>query len=1517
MAQAARTFRLFVSSTFSDLKSERSALQQAVFPLLRQLCLRLGCRFQDVDLRWGISEEAGLDQATMRVCLREVARCQETTPRPNFIILLGDRYGWCPLPPEIPATEYDVIARALPAAGRVLLDRWYARDDNSVPAVHRLLPRERDTPFEDDETWSREVERPLHDMLDVATIGWSDDSRIRYVTSATEQEIQAGAMRVPDAGEHVFCFVREMRELPEEARAAGFLDPDPAAHTKALALRAALMERLGPNVERYEARWLGRSPTPVPLATCTRALERAATLVRERVLGRRDAGDDVWRGLAAEARAPIGAAEDDGPDTSPISLDHLPALCVDVFLRLARIIVRETAEQDAVDERQREALAHQEFGERRAAVFAGRDTELGLIEAYVREGHPEPLCLVGEPGSGKTALLAHAATLVPEWLAGARTFVRFIGATPESTDGRTLLRSLWQALETTEPPGTFPELARGVPRLLEGVSPDRPWVIILDALDMVSPADRADRLAWLPRSVPPAVRLIISTTPGERADALRRRLPENRHIVLGALTEPEARWLLEAWLARVGRTLEPAQFEKIIEGFAHSPWPLYLKLAFEAAREWPSGVAPPPCGRSAEAMIAELFARLAIDANHGPMMVERSLAYLAAARHGLTEDELLDLLSRDAEVMASFRVRSPRSPRVARLPVVVWSRLYHDLQAYLAEQSADGTSVLTFYHQQVRRVAADRFLAPSAAVRHDHLARYFEEEKRLAVLARDGAAAFNLRKLSEQAYQETLGARWPSLAETLGNLDWLQAKVESGLGYDATADFSRGISALPPSPRAGPDPVEETRTVLDAFGRAFGQEFHTFQRWPRTAAQQMHNNLVAHAMAPDDPVATRLQAFAAAPYPRNAPWLRRLNVGPGAAVPRSLVRMISAHESAVTALAVSPDGAWLASGGGDGVVRVWDCVDGSEAASFVASSAGVVGLAWVGGPAQLRLATGGGDGRLAFWDWEAERAEGSIVLRDARLRCLLGLPDGRIVTGGDDFAVSLWDGAEPRSLHRHRDRVLCLATDRRGTFVASGSADRTVRLAGLGNGGAVAVLRGSERDVRSLAVDPDGGWLASGDETGAIRLWDVPTQTPRRTFAAHRHWVTCLAAVSERAMLLSGSTDRTIGVWDLETGLRRATLRGHRRGVTCLAAAPDQRWFATGGEDGAVCFWQMPDTRMTRSAGAEEHEAAVTALASLPAGGAIASASEDRTIRLWNAAGSSATALHGHVGPVTALATAAGRLVSAGEDRTVRIWHLDESGRVDILGGASPVQGDRPGHQRRVTCLVPLPGGSEVASAGDDGVVWIWDVRGARHLRRLDPVRGSLSAMAAGDRWIVAGGTPRELTVWDRGTGTVVRTFPAHEGQVTCLAALGPAAAVSGGLDGHVVHSDVASGETSTLGEGLGKLRCVAVDPDTGAIAAAGDTGLVWLWDPTRRGGPVSLSAHEEPVRALRFVPGGSLASASDEGRVCLWNPGDGKLLATVHAGAPVTSLLFQSPDRVWVATANAGVNLYQLIPNH
>jgi len=144
--------RVFVSSTFTDLKHERDALQRDVFPKLEQFCASRQFQFQAIDLRWGVPTEAGLDHRTMRICFEELRRSQEISPQPNFLILLGNRYGWRPLPEEVSQAEFEQLAAAAnsetnnPIPGThgktalQVLKEWYRCDENVLDPTSRRFP---------------------------------------------------------------------------------------------------------------------------------------------------------------------------------------------------------------------------------------------------------------------------------------------------------------------------------------------------------------------------------------------------------------------------------------------------------------------------------------------------------------------------------------------------------------------------------------------------------------------------------------------------------------------------------------------------------------------------------------------------------------------------------------------------------------------------------------------------------------------------------------------------------------------------------------------------------------------------------------------------------------------------------------------------------------------------------------------------------------------------------------------------------------------------------------------------------------------------------------------------------------------------------------------------------------------------------------------------------------------------------------------------------------------------------
>ena len=80
--------RVFISSTFADMNSERQYFNTIIVPQLLKLCAQRGVSFFSVDLRWGIIQEDQINGNVIPICLREIDNC-----RPFFIGILGNRYG--------------------------------------------------------------------------------------------------------------------------------------------------------------------------------------------------------------------------------------------------------------------------------------------------------------------------------------------------------------------------------------------------------------------------------------------------------------------------------------------------------------------------------------------------------------------------------------------------------------------------------------------------------------------------------------------------------------------------------------------------------------------------------------------------------------------------------------------------------------------------------------------------------------------------------------------------------------------------------------------------------------------------------------------------------------------------------------------------------------------------------------------------------------------------------------------------------------------------------------------------------------------------------------------------------------------------------------------------------------------------------------------------------------------------------------------------------------------------------
>jgi WD40 repeat protein len=561
------------------------------------------------------------------------------------------------------------------------------------------------------------------------------------------------------------------------------------------------------------------------------------------------------------------------------------------------------------------------------------------------------------------------------------------------------------------------------------------------------------------------------------------------------------------------------------------------------------------------------------------------------------------------------------------------------------------------------------------------------------------------------------------------------------------------------------------------------------------------------------------------------------------------------------------------------------------------------------------------------------------------------LPDGRVVTGGNDGRVLVWDpaapGAAPAELGRvaHWAGVLAVAVLPDGRLV-TGQADGRVLVWDPAAAGAAPAELGRVEDwVRAVAVLPDGR-VVTGEEDGRVLVWDpaaagaAPAELGRA-----EDWVGAVAVLPD-GRLVTGGRDGRVLIWDpAAPGTSPAKLGRHERdqqanrGVNAVAVLPDGR-VVTVGDDGRVLVW---DPAAAGAAPAELGRVGewVHAVAVLP-DGRVVTGGRDSRVLIWDPAapGTSLAELGSHErqGPnrgVNALAVLPdGRVVTGGNDGRVLVW--------------DPAALAKLGHRKgsKVNAVAVLPDG-RVVTGGDDGRVLVWDpsTPSARPAKlgsheRQGPNRGVNAVAVLPDGRVVTGGRDSRVLIWDPAApGAAPAKLGRHEG-VAAVAVLPDGRVVTGGqewrhyyeigktiasMTGRLLVWDPAAASTRPAKLGRpGWVNAMAVLPD-GRVVTAGNDGRVLVWDPAAPGArPAKLGRRRRSaaVRAMAVLPDGRVVTGEYEvvtgeweGRVLVWDPAaagaaPGELGS--HKGGKVNAVAVLPDGRVVIGEEDGRVLLWE-----
>lgn len=1037
----ARVFRVFVSSTFSDLHAERNELQQKVYPRLQELCGKYGYRFQAVDLRWGVSREASMGNRTMQICIEELRRCQKLTPRPNFLVLLGDRYGWRPLPEQIPRDTFAALKTYLDAQNADRLLKAYTLDNNAWEPEYVLTFRPAD-------------ETGLVDALDLATAQMNllDDERIHYGASATHQEIYHGALHTEGADEHVFVFNRQFVNLPEVSSfrdAQDWLDVDTEgkrdidAVQRLETLRNELRKRVGRNFISYP------------------------------VVGR-NGGHKV-------------------------SL----TFCDEVFFALGQVILseirhREKFAVESVEENHRFALEARLSCGSAFGYVSLPDVKKDVL-AFLNADTLNVLAVCGPPGAGKSALMANtAAELAARWT----VVEHYAGASGNSATGDGLLAyvndRLTRLLNFGDPVEgeTFKHHANRFHSLLMSCPPNRRLLVLIDGLDSLPPEDPARCLCWIPGMLPDRVKLIVSM---DVPDSVRLPTHGCKTLPLPTLCSGEAEDILLHWEKISRRRLQDPQRAMVLA--ASDGRPLSLRMAFVRALRWRS-FDPLPSGNHGLDGILESW-RTELKHRHGSVLVETLFGLLASAREGMTEDELLCLLS-CPDVIDEFRQRFPNSPQVAHLPVAPWIMLLAECEPLFHFRLSGGQETIAFVHEAIADILVP---VDERTPWNERLLNFFSWP------AGEAISAHTRRVLAERPFQLAKAGRIEEVEAFLLAADFVQARFRSDGVRALLSDFALARSG-----------------TVELCRRALSDAAAVLERSPKELAGQLHWRLQPTVDARIESLLAGLRKSS------DTAWLNLHRISEERVSEKS--NALVGHTREVTALAVLGRGI-LVSGAQDGTLRTWDVGDPfavsrvtsypdgtlldmavaeKESWLFTVSRRGIIRRWQIDGPflssgsafevsGVVQLAVLGewvvaltNDARLLAWPQNCEKQTPSMEsqLSDAvlptRVLAVSG-NDSVSITDGDGsvFSVHLTSdkfGLPQRLKHGAPEfRATALCTDFGGRLF-TGCADGSIWNYAAKSGWSC-LKNGSGDSIRVLTYDRDKGRLFAGTDEPMVYLFDL------------------------------------------------------------------------------------------------------------------------------------------------------------------------------------------------------------------------------------------------------------------------------------------------------------------------------------------------------------------------------------------------------------------------------------------
>lgn len=564
----------------------------------------------------------------------------------------------------------------------------------------------------------------------------------------------------------------------------------------------------------------------------------------------------------------------------------------------------------------------------------------------------------------------------------------------------------------------------------------------------------------------------------------------------------------------------------------------------------------------------------------------------------------------------------------------------------------------------------------------------------------------------------------------------------------------------------------------------------------------------------------------------------------------------------IMAVAVSPDGKWVAMGGQDLKLGVWELATGKPV-KLVELKRYVDSLSW--SPDSTRLAWSAGTG-AQVWDSRNDQVVGSPARMAVSGKKIAWSPDGKRLAAagyrGLQYLSADLQTVEEKSPELKLES-LAWAPDGKALYV--GEDDGPVVALDADSGTAGKKFPGLTKSTTAVGVDPRGRWLAGASRDGTVLAWDVASGKELFRVEKLSFWPTALEVSPDGSRLAVASQMEGVRLIDTVTWKEVERFKTCPGSDGALAFTPDGRRIVAGGHSQALHIRDLESKKAVRLF--PGHDGYATAAVFLKGGGVLASAGWDGAVVFWDPRdGSEKLRIEDGESMVYALAPSpdGARVVSSG----TRLRVFD--------AGTGQVQAELPGQEKGYAQPVWSPDGKSVRAVSAKEKLLRWTPDAGDPATEIDLPGPSLSLRAIpGTGELVCGREDGHLLWFDGATGAVTRDVAAHPRWVAALAVSpdGAIVAAGGGAERVSLYNAKTGGRIRDLDGNATSAWHLAFSPDGQLLAVACQGNSVRVWETATGVLRKTFEGHTGPVTCVQFSPDGNrLASSSWDSTILVWD---------------------------------------------